>query len=114
MRSFGHVTKVSRHRAIDSAGARILHDGRAVTALPRKSPGRFLGVPLARIGGAEDPPGLSNSQHNDNAPAPRWVFRQLVGASDVRERDSFSDLESCPARCKRSGQIPYRFQLGFL
>jgi hypothetical protein len=42
------------------------------------------------------------------------VFCKLVRASDVCERDSFTDLEARPPRLQRSIQIPRGLQFRFL
>jgi hypothetical protein len=37
---------------------------------------------------------FANSHNRDNPPGPSRVFRKLVDAGDVCERDSFADLEA--------------------
>jgi len=41
-------------------------------------------------------------EYNNNPPAPDRVFRKLVRAGDVCERDLLANLEAWPSRLKRS------------
>jgi hypothetical protein len=42
------------------------------------------------------------SEDNNNSPGPRWVFRKLVRASNIFQRDSLAKLEARPPRLKSS------------